>query len=323
MAVGAAVPEAKRGVERVRWGARGELPVFVHHAGPGPTAVITAAVHGDESVAFAAALAVDAWLPGVLRAGRVVVYPAVNPTGLMARSRGLPDGMADLNRHFPGDDRTDAGRLCAALWADLARRRPDLLLDLHADSACAIPYTLRDRAVSWAPSPAEVAHERAIAAATGWLVLQEYPREQYLSFGLERSLTGAARNRLRCPALTLEIGARRVVDPAAVAGAVAAVAGALGAVGLVEPPGAPPAPGPVWTRAAAPRLRHAGIFVPRVAPGCAFAGGAVLGQVHATSGALLEQVRADRAGVAVTWVEGGWLDAGATPGLIGWEASDG
>ncbi len=88
---------------------------------PGPTALVQAAIHGDE---VAGAHALFEMLEAGLRprAGRLLVVPVMNPPAFRARSRTAPGGL-DLNRCFPGDA---AG---AAREARLARRFMDLVLD--------------------------------------------------------------------------------------------------------------------------------------------------------------------------------------------------
>lgn len=298
--------------------------MWVHSAGRGPTTVVAAVVHGDETVGFAAALQLDRWLATSLRAGRVVIYPVINPGGLAGRTRVFPDDHGDLNRHFPGDALgPPSARHCAMVFEDITARRPDLVLDLHADSPSAVPYALLDRAVSWRPEPAWEARVLALARAAGLLVLHDYPAEAYVRARLDRSLAGAVYNTLRCPAITLEVGPRRSVDPATVARAVAAVAGVLAEMGHVEPdPARAPWTGSAFVRANAPRTRYGGVFVPVVAPGERFDRGDPLGVVYAAGGEPLETLVAEAAGVAVAWIDGAWVEAGGVPGTLGLEDGD-
>jgi predicted deacylase len=285
--------------------------------------VVTASVHGDEPAGFAASLALDRWLPGALHSGRVVLYPAVNPAGLAARIRAFPEDLVDLNRCFPGDDRGGpSSRHAAALWRDLAARKPDAVIDLHADSPSAVPYALVDRAVAWRPDVAFDQRIRVLARATGFPVLAEYPLDQYLRFGLDRSLAGAVVNVLRIPALTLEVGPRRAIDPAQVGEMVAAVKSVLVAMGLCAGERVAAWSGPEYQRANAPRTRAAGLFVPALPPGGRFAKGDVLGSIYSADAEVLDTVVADAPGIAVSWVDGAWIDAGGVPGMLGLEADD-
>jgi predicted deacylase len=307
---------------------RDALPVVQLRAPePGPTVVVTANVHGDEVTGVAAVHRLDDRLTATLLRGTVVLYPSLNPRGLQQQQRVQPDDGVDLNRVFPGDlEGHGATRLAGALWADLASRHPDALVDLHADSAVSIPYVIVDRATHLRGPERERmdAAIRAMADASGLMVLHEYPDDQYVRFHLDRSLAGAMVNHANVPAVTLEVGPRRAVDPDAVeraADAVLRIVGQLGLVGEVPPP--PVAdPGGPWRRTAAPRVQSTGVFEPVLGPGVRFAAGDVLGTVRALDGTVREVVRAEVAGLVVSWSESAWHDARGVPGTLAVEESD-
>jgi len=171
-------------------------------------------------------------------------------------------------------------------------------------------------------SPTRVALERraaALATATGLTVLHEYPVEVYQRFGLDRSLAGAAMNRARIPAVTLELGARRVVDPVAVDTAVTATLGVLHALGLGFEP-APTHPtilvdGP-WRRGSGPRVGRDGWLTPEVAPGVRVKAKQRIAVVRDLVGEILEIVTAVDDGVVVSWVDGGWVSIGQAVGTF-------
>jgi predicted deacylase len=310
-----------RAVERIRGTHRSsDVPVIHWRAGPGPRVAVTAGVHGDELVGFAACRAIDRVL--AVSGGEVVLYPALNPTALAARTRAHPEDQGDLNRAFPGNpDGSPHERHAARIWRDLVARRPTALIDLHADAPTSIPYALVDRAVApGLPSDLE-ARAIALATASGLPVLREYPPELYRRFGLDHSLAGAALNTLGIPSVTLEIGPRRVVDPAGVATAVAAVLGQLAHLG-VNPGVAPVGVHPLRVRGNAPRSRATGLFLPEVSPGSAFRRGDCLGRIVAVDGAELDLLLADSAGIVIGWAEGGWLEVGSVPGTLGLEDGD-
>ncbi|MEQ1502174.1 MAG: succinylglutamate desuccinylase/aspartoacylase family protein [Myxococcota bacterium] len=299
------------------------LPVIALVASPGPVVAVTANIHGDEVTGVAAVHALDEQLRVSLRAGTVVLYPSLNPRGLVSQQRVQPVDGVDLNRVFPGDAGSQgATRLAGLLWADLLARRPEAVIDLHADSAVAIPYAIVDRA-TYHRGEARARMDRTVlgmAEASGLTVLREYPEDQYVRFRLDRSLAGAMVNHGSIPAVTLEIGPRRAVDPRAVRITVAAVLRILHHLKLVDPPSDPPIARPAggpWRRAAAPRVQSPGVFEPMLAPGESFEAGAVLGVVRALDGTVREVVHADTEGIVVSWSETAWVDARAVPGTIG------
>lgn len=298
-------------------------PVVTIDSGrPGPTAAITANVHGDECTGVLAAQELDRWLVQHLRRGTVHLYPSLNPAGLAARTRGVGADGGDLNRLFPGDAGGDvAERLAFAAWRDLREREPDVVLDLHADSAAAIPYAIVDRPIAIRGADRGRMEERLVACAeaTGLTVLRDYPSEQYQRFGLDRSLAGAMVNKARVPAVTIESGPRRLLDLVAVRVAVDATVGVLAHLGLVD---AAPAPHPsrvqgTWRRSTHLRVRQEGLFVPRIGPGASFRQGESIGELRAVTGEVLEEVVATEAGIVVSWLDTCWVAAGASIGTLG------
>jgi len=311
-------------LELERRGATREVvPVTCLDAGPGPTVAITANVHGDEATGLAAVLQLQSHLELHLVKGQVVLYPSLNPHGLRLQQRPVPADGVDLNRTFPGDSgEAGAEGVAGRLWADLRGRGIDLLLDLHADSSVSVPYAIKDRPVRLSAAARRTMEGRLdhLAAASGLLVLEEYPDELYIRFRLDKSLAGAVVNDLQVPALTLEIGPRRAVDPRAVHTTVNAVLRILRAEGMVaDAPTAPAGGHGKMRRTSAPRVRRPGVFVPTLAPGARFAQGDVLGVVRGLDGECRDEVRASFRGVVVSWSEGAWLDAGAVPGTLGEE----
>ncbi len=307
-----------RTVSRVSYGSRGADLVVVSVSAPperravpgrGPVVVLTANVHGDECTGTGALLRLLPLLEAQLTQGTVHLYPSLNPDGLERRTRRVPEDDQDLNRQFPGDAfGSPAERLAHAAWTDLAARRPDVLIDLHADCPGAVPYVLLDRAVSLrSTARTELeAQARTLAAATGLTVIHEYPDDRYQRFRLDRSLTGAALNRLQIPAITIEAGPRLVLDPDAVDLAVRGVLGVLGQLGMVDggaPVVAPSVAGGPWRRESGPRASTTGVLVPRVRPGQPLARSAVVAEVRSLAGGLLEEVIAESAGFVLAPAE--------------------
>ena len=67
------------------------LPVLELRAPtPGPTVVVTANIHGDETTGIGVVHNLVRILPDLLLRGSVVMYPSLNPAGLTAHSRTLP-----------------------------------------------------------------------------------------------------------------------------------------------------------------------------------------------------------------------------------------
>lgn len=300
-----------------------QVPLIVHRAAkPGPVVMVVAGVHGDECSGTGAVLDLDAWLPGALLRGAVVLVPSANPGALSAGTRGVPIGQGDLNRSFPGRLHGDAAeRLAYALWQEIAREEVACLVDLHADAQSALPYVIVDRVIEGAPGSRgtlerQLAH---LADATGLLTLREFPEADYVRHALERSLAGAVVNKLGLPAITVEVGPRRFVDPEARAALLDAVRGVLADRGLVDEAYIREGQGrlgPRWRRTAGPRPRVAGLWEPAVRVGANFEAGQVLGHLRALDGAVLEAPVAASSGLVVGWSDRSWVAAGSTLGTL-------
>jgi len=123
-------------------GARRGLPH--HDLGPrdrDPTLALVAGLHGNELngvfvlsrlAAFLAAVA-NGEHPGQRLRERVIVVPAVNVTGLNARSRNCPLNNEDLNRQFPGDASGDPGGRVAHAVLKLTQRAY-YRIDIHGSN---------------------------------------------------------------------------------------------------------------------------------------------------------------------------------------------
>jgi predicted deacylase len=311
---------AQRTVERLQTSRRDAVPVLVHTASRGPVVAVTANIHGDESTGVAVVQALDAWLSEHLQAGTVVLYPSLNPAGLSNRTRVLPPDGADLNRLFPGHrDGSSGEKHAAAIWKDLSARKVSLVIDLHADSARSIPYAITDRALARGRGAKLAPMLEAYAEASGLTVLREYPDDQYVRYALDRSLAGALVNRGAVPAITIEAGPRRWIDPEAVDAALDATRGVLGSLELVdfETVHHPSRVGGTWRRSPAPRARVGGVFREVVRPGQTFRSGDVLGTLVDLAGAELDRIVARGDGVVISWAELTWVEAGAVPGTVG------
>lgn len=300
------------------------LPLLVLRApDDGPRVAVVANVHGDEVTGLAAVHELDRALQGLLARGTCVLVPSVNVGGLMTQRRVNPDDGLDLNRSFPGDWQADGtARVAGLVWRGLLRFDPTAVIDLHADSAVAVPYAIVDRAIRLqgaARTDMETAMMR-LANASGLTVLHEYPDTLYQKYRLDRSLAGAMVNHAEVPAVTLEVGPRRAVASEAVDTMVAAVLRILhdlGAVDLIPERPSPRIAGGPWRRAAAPRVHTAGVFVPRVAPGRPFRAGDVLGEVRSVDGTVQEVMAAPGPGIVVSWTESAWVDERGVPGTLG------
>lgn len=95
---------------------------------PGPAVYLVASVHGNEIAARSAA---DKLKNMELESGTLYILSPANAHGVRNRSRYVVEEQ-DLNRAFPGDPGgTEAERLAHAIYADIRRVQPAIVLDLH------------------------------------------------------------------------------------------------------------------------------------------------------------------------------------------------
>jgi predicted deacylase len=281
-----------------------QIPVLTVQAPqPGPVAVITANLHGDECTGIGVVHLLYERLPELLIAGEVHMYPSLNPLGLVENQRRIPQEPLDPNRAFPGAQRGGlAQRHALRIWSDLTGRRPSFAIDLHTDTGGALPYAIVDRVVRGTDRGGLHLRCLSMAEATGLTVLREYPVERYLKFDLDRSLPGALVNVLGLPAITIECGPRRRVERGAVALAGSAVLGVLHRMGMVGGSAPPPSgrvEGGPWRRESGPRSTRSGLLISLREPGDRFGTGEALAEVRGLDGAVRERLRAAQPGFVV------------------------
>lgn len=99
-------------------------------AAAGPTVMVVAGVHGNETAPPTAA---NQLLSLSLLRGRLVVVPEANRPALAAKTRMTPGSAhPDLNRNFPKDGAPEPrGEMAPHLWKKTLSVAPDWVLDLH------------------------------------------------------------------------------------------------------------------------------------------------------------------------------------------------
>lgn len=98
----------------------------------GPTALLTAGVHGDEGPWGAWAIRkLLANTPLETLIGTLRVVPCANPLAMQADARNSPLDVLDLNRSFPGNRNGSHTEVLAAVLAEEVVKGADLVIDLH------------------------------------------------------------------------------------------------------------------------------------------------------------------------------------------------
>jgi len=271
-------------------GLEGVIPVVVVRGlDPGPTACITAGVHGAEYVGIEAAIRTANGLdPRTLR-GTVVVVPVANPPAFAARSIYVcPLDGKNLNRVFPGSaDGSASERIAHALFTE-AISRADAHIDLHGGdlNEALVPFVIYSRDAS-----ADVmARSRAMAEAFG------------LPYVIEGSVPGAAFAAAAAagvPSILPEAGGQGILDEAMVSLHLRGIRNVLGLLGMIpEKPGPVEAPvlvsSFVWVRS-----EHAGLFYPRVRVGAPITSGEPVGEIRDWYGQTVAHLSCPASGVVL------------------------
>ena len=224
-----------------------QLPVVIAQGDPaGPVFWLTAGIHGVE---HAGVLVVHQLLtPALAKAlhGTVVAIPVLNPAGIRTMQREAYYHEGDPNRLFPDGRKAPAApdpdadppsaleRAYARLF-DLIRATGDFMIDLHNASTNSVSFVFmdrvfyRDEGAATKRRAAKAAAEklerrlRAMCAAYGHSVVNEFPSEAFFEQRLHRSTTCAAVNVAHIPAFTAELSTGHMPNPAVVTAAAAGV----------------------------------------------------------------------------------------------------
>lgn len=151
------------------------VPIAVISSGEGPSALVTAGVHGDEYEGLVIARQLIAEIELSQVSGRIVIMPGVNWPAVQARTRVSPIDHQNMNRAFPGDPKSGP----TAMIADFIERNllPGMAvaIDLHSGGSksiytpCGYVYGLGSRefrARKLAAAHAFGAPRTAVVAAT-------------------------------------------------------------------------------------------------------------------------------------------------------------
>jgi N-alpha-acetyl-L-2,4-diaminobutyrate deacetylase len=108
------------------------IPVCVIRNGPGPTALLTGANHGDEYEGPLALFELARTLDPGRVSGTVIIVPAMNYPAFRAGTRTSPIDRGNLNRSFPGRPDGTVTEKIADYFQRHLLPRADIVLDFHS-----------------------------------------------------------------------------------------------------------------------------------------------------------------------------------------------
>ena len=111
------------------------IPIIIERSLiPGPTVLITAAIHGDEINGVEIVRQLIARKINRPKRGSIICIPIVNVFGFLNTDRAFPDGR-DLNRSFPGNKRGSLASRVAYYLTTQVLPHVDYCLDFHTGGA--------------------------------------------------------------------------------------------------------------------------------------------------------------------------------------------
>jgi len=112
-----------------------EIPIIIERASiPGPTILITAAIHGDEINGVEIVRQLISRKINKPKRGTIICIPILNVFGFLNAQRSFPDGR-DLNRSFPGTKRGSLASRVAYHFTNQILPHVDYCLDFHTGGA--------------------------------------------------------------------------------------------------------------------------------------------------------------------------------------------
>ncbi|WP_347373467.1 succinylglutamate desuccinylase/aspartoacylase family protein [Aequorivita sp. Q41] len=112
-----------------------EIPIIIERASiPGPTILITAAIHGDEINGVEIVRQLIARKLNKPKRGTIICIPILNVFGFLNGDRSFPDGR-DLNRVFPGTKTGSLASRVAYYFTKKILPHADYCLDFHTGGA--------------------------------------------------------------------------------------------------------------------------------------------------------------------------------------------
>ncbi len=108
------------------------IPVAVLKKRKGPTLLLTGGVHGDEYEGPAALMQLLHSFNLDHLHGRIIIFPALNPSAVVAHARCSPLDDGNLNRAFPGNKKGEPTGMIAQFMEEVVLPQCDAAIDFHS-----------------------------------------------------------------------------------------------------------------------------------------------------------------------------------------------
>ncbi|KAF1020657.1 MAG: N-alpha-acetyl-L-2,4-diaminobutyric acid deacetylase [Paracidovorax wautersii] len=218
------------------WGAVALPLAVIRGERPGPTVLMTGAIHGDEYEGPIVINELIRALQPAQVAGRLILMPAANAPAMRAHARVSPLDGRNLARVFPGNPYGTPTEQIAAFIHDVLFPQCDAYIDLHAGGSSL--FIEESAQVVVMPALAPATRERAEAMARWFGARYTVITD---NMGDPRTSCGAAAD-LGLAAIAAEMGANGSISPTGVQRTRECVARVLAGLGVVSGEGLKPAP---------------------------------------------------------------------------------
>jgi len=217
-----------------------KLPVaLIEGLEDGPKFLLSGNIHGDELHGLVTLQEVIQELDPNKIKGTIIIFPTLNPGGLLTQTRAPFYAQKDPNRlwpdpkpkkkpklkyHDPYDenlDEDDFPNIQEVFYTKLYEifTSVDYYIDLHCHAIQSVPYSYIDRIYYDEKKEGDeiLAQEvfdktKSLVESFGFTIVLESPPRSYFREKLQRSTTGSFSNKLRKPGFTVELGGATIVD---------------------------------------------------------------------------------------------------------------
>jgi predicted deacylase len=217
-----------------------KLPVaLIEGLKDGPKFLLSGNIHGDELHGLVTLQEVIQELDPNKIKGTIIIFPTLNPGGLLTQTRTPFYAQKDPNRLWPDPKPKDKPKLKyqdpyaenldednfpniqEVFYTKLYEifTSVDYYIDLHCHAIQSVPFSYIDRIYYDEKKEGDeiLAQEvfdktKSLVESFGFTIVLEGPPKHYFGEKLHRSTTGSFSNKLRKPGFTVELGGARIVD---------------------------------------------------------------------------------------------------------------
>ncbi len=215
-----------------------KVPILIERGKePGPTIWLCAGTHGDEVSGIEVIQRIFNYLKrNSLKKGTLYAIPLINPMGFEMIKRENPYDEEDMNRNFPGDPNGNTTeRITSAIFSSITETKPDLVMDLHADSQKSIPYIIIDKPIGLKTGIKEAIEKSwEFAEKFGITVMNDIETEGYKKYHVDKSMTAALITHKQIPAFSVELGGPKIIDERFVRIGINGIKNILSQLGMIE-----------------------------------------------------------------------------------------